>query len=63
MAKVSQGVKLKYAASKNENAKYKLTYRKVIKTETKIVNGKATKYSYISYEKIITPKKQSLSYK
>ena len=51
MAKVSQSVKLKYTASKNENAKYKLTYRKVIKTETKIVNGKAniTVYSVDCY--------------
>ena len=63
MARVSQGVKLKYAASKNDTAKYKLTYKKVIKTETKIVNGKAIKYSYAAYQKVITPKKQSLSYK
>ena len=62
MAKVSQGIKLKYAKSKNENAKYKLTYKKVIKTETRIVNGKPTKYTYTTYEKVITPKKQSLSY-
>ena len=63
MAKVSQGVKLRYAASKNNSAKYKLTYKKVIKTETKIVNGKVTKYSYTAYQKVITTKKQSLSYK
>ena len=63
MARVFQGIKLKYATAKNDNAKYKLTYKKVIKTQTVIKDGKATKYSYVSYEKVITPKKQSLSYK
>lgn len=60
MAKVSQGIKYKYA--NNKNAKYKVTYAKVTKTITTNVNGKAVKYNYTTYQKVITPIKQSLSY-
>ena len=59
MAKVAQGIKYKYA--KNANAKYKVTYRKYTYTETKNVNGVSTKYTYSTYKKAITPKK-NLSY-
>ena len=59
MAKVSQGVKLTYKATKNNNAKYTISYKKVISTATKIENGKVTKYSYTTYKKVITPKKLS----
>lgn len=59
MAHVFQGIKLKRAVPKNNNAKYTLTYKKVIKTEIKNVNGKAIKYSYTTYQKVITPKKLS----
>ena len=61
MARVTQGIKYKYAASKNTNAKYKVTYRKYTYTETKNVNGVPTKYTYSAYKKVITPKK-NLSY-
>lgn len=61
MAHLLQALRIKRKKAKNDNAKYTISYKKVTKTKTITENGVTNKYTYTTYEKVITPK-QSLSY-
>ncbi len=61
MARILQALRIKRKQAKNTKAKYTISYKRVVKTKEVTQNGITSKYTYITYEKVITPK-QNLSY-